>query len=51
MASMDRIADSAVGVRTTGTIPISVMKERICWAVTFLNYQARNTSNIALFVA
>src|ERR1700716_121537 len=30
MASIALIAPSAVEVRTTGTIPISMMKERIC---------------------
>src|SRR5437764_14264273 len=33
IASMARIAPSALDVRTTGTIPISLMKERICCEV------------------
>src|SRR5437773_1848936 len=38
MASMALIAPSAVDVRTTGTMPISVMKERICCLVMILRY-------------
>jgi len=31
---MERMADSALGVRTTGTIPIPLIKSRISLAVT-----------------